>query len=176
MNEGHIIKAIYESEKNSWMKRLPTEKILASITTARNLSVELTKFDSSFSIKSPTLIRRATEEDKHLLLSFIKENFGNGWLETIENAFIQAKIPLFLAEEKGEIIGVSSYDVYLHKKGLYGPMGVLEKSRNNNVGKGLLYTALKDMKDRGYYYAILGEEGPIEYYEKVCNAKLITYI
>jgi hypothetical protein len=32
------------------------------------------------------------------------------------------------------------------------------------------------MKNHGYYYAILGETGPIEYYEKVCEAKLTPYI
>lgn len=52
-------------------------------------------------------------------------------------------------------------------------MGTSRKYRVKGIGKILLHKSLKSMKEIGYEYAIIGQAGPIEFYEKNCNAKLI---
>ncbi|WP_425454571.1 hypothetical protein [Gracilibacillus dipsosauri] len=37
----------------------------------------------------------------------------------------------------------------------------------------LLHYCLKEMKEAGYEYAIIGQAGPIEFYEKACQARVI---
>jgi len=46
-------------------------------------------------------------------------------------------------------------------------------NRTKGIGYELLHHCLKDMKEIGYEYAIIGGAGPIEFYEKACNAVVI---
>ena len=52
-------------------------------------------------------------------------------------------------------------------------MGTASNRRLKSVGKELLFRCLLEMKSIGYEYAVIGQAGPIEFYERVCNAKLI---
>ncbi|WP_052504379.1 GNAT family N-acetyltransferase [Rossellomorea aquimaris] len=114
-------------------------------------------------------------EDENELLMWVEGHFGKPWSKTLLQAFQSSgdSIPIIKAKEKGELIGFAAFDVYKNKKGIYGPMGVLQATRHKGVGKGLLYHALQGMQEKGYMYAVLKEAGPIEFYEKMCNAKLI---
>ncbi|MGM0845357.1 MAG: GNAT family N-acetyltransferase [Bacillota bacterium] len=178
LNEGHIIKAFYQSwseEERQFLKNLPHEKIKAAVTTARDLLVSMNTYSKKESACQQALIERANKEHEATVLRFVEENFGGSWTETVHNGFLQKEIPIFLAWEDTKLIGFSSYDVFRGQKGIYGPMGVLKTERNNKVGSQLLHEALQDMKEKGYAYIVLGEAGPIEYYEKECRATLIPF-
>jgi predicted N-acetyltransferase YhbS len=49
-------------------------------------------------------------------------------------------------------------------------MGVLGHYRKQGIGGALLLTALYDMRNNGYGYAIIGGVGPAEYYKKTVGA------
>ena len=86
---------------------------------------------------------------------------------------LKKSIPIYLAEDCGELIGFACFDVVRGKKGLFGPMGTALSKRIQNIGYSLLHHCLNEMKEIGYEYAVIGEAGPIEFYEKSCNAVLI---
>ena len=50
---------------------------------------------------------------------------------------------------------------------------VLKEFRKNSIGKALLNKCLWDIKLRGDSIAIIKNAGPIEFYEKCCNANII---
>ena len=52
-------------------------------------------------------------------------------------------------------------------------MGIAKQNRVKGVGKQLLHRCLHSMKQDGYEYAIIGQAGPVEFYERCCNARLI---
>lgn len=176
LNEGHVIKAFYQSwtaEEQAFLAGLPHEKIKASVTTARDLIVPMNTYIEKDFKNIEARIERAQGIDEEAVLKFAAENFGEAWTETLRNGFRKNGIPIFLAWMGGKLIGFSSYDVYRNQKGIYGPMGIVKSERKNKVGRALLHEALADMKRKGYAYTVLGEAGPIEYYEKECGAMLI---
>jgi len=55
-------------------------------------------------------------------------------------------------------------------------MGTAILNRTQRIGYMLLHSCLKEMKDIGYEYAVIGEAGPLEFYEKACNAVVIPRV
>ncbi|MGD6850022.1 GNAT family N-acetyltransferase [Rossellomorea aquimaris] len=180
LNEGHIIKAFYahlpeHPQLQKELSSMPHERIIRSVTKARDLTVYLLNKDWRYEVDPEFQICPVQAEDEKELLKWVEEHFGESWSKTLIQAFQSSEefIPIIKAEEKGKFIGFAAFDVYKNKKGIYGPMGVLPHTRHKGVGKGLLYNALHCMQEKGYMYAVLKEAGPIEFYEKECNAKLI---
>ena len=94
-------------------------------------------------------------------------------MTAVENGFTNGNIPIYIAIDGGEIIGFAGYDIVRNKKGLFGPMGTSFTKRIQGIGYTLLHYCLKEMKEIGYEYAVIGQAGPIEFYEKSCNAVVI---
>ncbi|WP_409300140.1 GNAT family N-acetyltransferase [Peribacillus sp. SCS-155] len=104
----------------------------------------------------------------------MEDYFSKGWAETIRNGFLLAEPSIYIALDENEsIVGFAAYDRYKNKKGYFGPMGVTETNRIRGVGHALLHHCLKDMSEIGYEYAIIGGAGPIEFYQKACQAVVI---
>ncbi|MDD1369069.1 GNAT family N-acetyltransferase, partial [Bacillus sp. MHSD17] len=120
-------------------------------------------------------VRKANLSDFEKLASFVEAEFGERWLRSIEYGFRTYKenVPIYIAEQEEGIVGFACYDVVRGKKGLFGPMGTAKQNRVKGVGKQLLHHCLENMKQNGYEYAIIGQAGPIEFYEKNCDARLI---
>ncbi|WP_421378925.1 GNAT family N-acetyltransferase [Bacillus salacetis] len=178
LNEGHVLKAFYQlwsAEEQEFLKGLPHGRIRESVTTARDLLVSMNTYSNKEIPNPGVTIKRAAAGDEQRLVDFAAEHFGEGWTKTLKNGFHQEEIPIFLAWKSEKLIGFSSYDIYLNQKGIYGPMGVIKEERKNRLGSILLHEALSDMKRKGYAYIVLGEAGPIEYYEKECGAMLIPF-
>jgi GNAT superfamily N-acetyltransferase len=154
---------------------IPKKQIIQSVTTARDLTVNLLTNDWNYKEHQSVVIRMVQPNQEEAFLYWVKHQFGERWFETLRGAFESTSsfIPILKAEEKGELVGFAAYDVYMNKKGIFGPMAVIPATRLHGVGKRLLYTALHMMKESGYLYAVLKEAGPIEFYEKTCGAKLI---
>ncbi|MDE7552518.1 GNAT family N-acetyltransferase [Bacillus tropicus] len=173
MNEGHVIYALFRVNpviENAQMQR----DILRIIAVPRDLAVDLKGFGPIYNDLTCT-VRKANASDFEQLASFVEAEFGERWLHSIEYGFRTYKenSPIYIAEKEEVIVGFACYDVVRGKKGLFGPMGIAKQNRVKGVGRQLLHLCLQSMKQEGYEYAIIGQAGPIEFYERTCDARLI---
>ncbi|EOO22588.1 GNAT family N-acetyltransferase [Bacillus cereus] len=173
INEGHVIYALFRVDTfigNAQIKK----DILRIIAEPRDLAVDLKCFVPTYNHLICT-VRKANPSDFEKLASFVNEKFGERWLHSIEYGFRTYKenLPIYIAEQEEVIVGFACYDVVRGKKGLFGPMGTAKQNRVKGVGKELLHRCLHSMKQEGYEYAIIGQAGPIEFYERNCDARLI---
>ncbi len=173
INEGHVIDALFRTD--TFIENAQIQKdILHIIAEPRDLAVDLKCFNPTYNHLICT-VRKANPSDFEQLVSFVNEEFGERWLHSIEFGFRTYKenVPIYIAEQEEAIVGFACYDVVRGKKGLFGPMGTAKQNRVKGVGKELLHRCLHSMKQDGYEYAIIGQAGPIEFYEQNCDARLI---
>ena len=71
----------------------------------------------------------------------------------------------------GQILGFACHDATT--KGFFGPTGVLESARGQGIGEALLMATLKGMREAGYGYAVIGDPGPVAFYQKRLDATAI---
>ena len=176
INEGHLADGIFRStdpKTREILKGLDVEGMHHIVCTARDMVVHLRNYTLPSELNTQTTFRRAQLLDHAALIDFVKTHFGAGWVESIDNGFTYEEIPIFLAFEGENIIGFASFDVTRNRKGIFGPMGTQKTIRSHKVGYTLLHLALNEMNDIGYEYAVLGEAGPLEFYEKACGAVVI---
>ncbi|WP_410990556.1 GNAT family N-acetyltransferase [Bacillus cereus] len=176
VNEGHVMYALFRVDTNigGFIHTQMQEDILRITAAPRDLAVDLNSFKSIYN----TLfchIRRVSPSDFDKLSRFVVDEFGERWLQSVDYGFrtYNEKLPIYIAQQEEVIVGFACYDVVRGKKGLFGPMGIAKQNRVKGVGKELLHHCLYNMKQDGYEYAIIGQAGPIEFYERNCNARLI---
>ena len=117
-------------------------------------------------------IKRAFVGDKERILPFVEENFQKNWVYEVEHALMSDVSKCFLATEDGKILGFACYDS--SAKGFFGPIGVLEERRGENIGRALLIKTLTAMQEYGYGYAIIGWVSEAEqFYRKTVGAEFI---
>lgn len=176
LNEGHLTDAIFKCDDHSTsvlLDGLDVSHILDIMSCPRDMIVPLEDYVFPLIPTSHIDYRQANKDDFVSLKSFVEDEFGNRWLDSIDNGFLQDDIPIFLALDHEQIVGFACYDVVRKKKGLFGPMGTSYSNRLQGVGYSLLHLCLKEMKVKGYEYAVIGQAGPLEFYEKACNAVVI---
>ncbi|VXC44109.1 putative N-acetyltransferase YhbS [Bacillus mycoides] len=174
INEGHVLYALFQVDTviEKVISKNVQKELLSITSESRDLTVDLKRFNPIYNNFN---VRRAVFSDFEKLARFVKDEFGERWLKSLDYGFrtYKEELPIFIAEQEGAIIGFACYDVVRGKKGLFGPMGTAKHNRVNGVGKTLLNHCLYNMKKSGYDYAIIGQAGPIEFYERCCNARLI---
>ncbi|PDY47934.1 GNAT family N-acetyltransferase [Bacillus pseudomycoides] len=177
VNEGHILSVILQQDETiaSLIDEDMKQSILQIVSVPRDMTVNLNSYEIPASMKHAVCnVRRAVQSDLEELLQFVMFEFGERWIDAIHNGFrIYQEMPIYIAVQEKKIIGFACYDVVRGKKGLFGPMGIAKNNRVKGVGTELLHRCLSDMKQIGYEYAIIGQAGPIEFYEHTCDAKLI---
>lgn len=176
INEGLIFNAIFElndSLTTTVTRGLDVNRILEIVSYPRDLIVPLKDYSLPEIRNNGFSVRRAESKDFVPLKNFVYKEYGDGWIISLENGISKGKIPIYIAEKDGEILGFACFDVVRNKKGLFGPMGTSITKRTQGIGNALLHYCLKEMKEIGYEYAIIGEAGPIEFYEKSCKAVII---
>ncbi|WP_246483777.1 GNAT family N-acetyltransferase [Heyndrickxia vini] len=173
LNEGHLLKALITTEvMDSFLTDENKEIILALGTNSRDMITHLGKY--TFPKVDSPLIRRANSKDENNIVNFVDKNFSKEWSQTIRTAFLLDDPSIYIAYDNyKEIIGFAAFDIYKNRKCYFGPMGVTKSYRIKGIGYALLHHCLKDMKEIGYEYAVIGGAGPIEFYEKACNAVVI---
>lgn len=176
VNEGHVMYVLFHVDTNigGFIHTQMQEDILRITAAPRDLAVDLNSFKSIYN----TLfchVRRVSPSDFDKLSRFVVDEFGERWLQSVDYGFrtYNEKLPIYIAQQEEVIVGFACYDVVRGKKGLFGPMGIAKQNRVKGVGKELLHHCLYNMKQDGYEYAIIGQAGPIEFYERNCNARLI---
>ena len=173
LNEGHMLKALIRTNMlEEFVLEEDMKLILKLGTTSRDMVTHLENYN--FPKVNSTNIRKVNRDDKNKLIQFVESHFSQEWSETINSAFLSTTPSVYVAfDDQGELVGFAAFDVYQNKKCYFGPMGVAKSNRVKGIGYSLLHHCLKDMHDIGYEYAIIGGAGPIEFYEKACDAVVI---
>jgi N-acetylglutamate synthase-like GNAT family acetyltransferase len=175
VNEGHLLKALITTNViDSILTNENKEIILTLGTTSRDMITHLGNYTFPDIDINSHMVRKVNHSDLHKLVHFVEHHFSYEWSQTIRDAFLQNEPPIYIAlDHEGDIVGFAAFDVYKNKKCYFGPMGVTVSKRRKGIGYALLHHCLKDMKEIGYEYAVIGGAGPIEFYEKACNAVVI---
>jgi GNAT superfamily N-acetyltransferase len=113
-------------------------------------------------------LRRAIAPEKHAVVSWVRQQFGDAWASECEVSFARLPISCFRAQRGQDVLGFACYDATA--KAFFGPPGVLESERKQGIGTALLLMALQAMAADGYAYAIIGGVGPAEFYAKAAGA------
>lgn len=116
-------------------------------------------------------IKRAMAPDFGKIADFVKNTFSEGWANECLKAMYNNPSTCYIAVRDKNLIGFACYDCTALN--FFGPVGVLETERGNNVGKALTLCCMHAMRNAGYGYAIIGGVGPVNFYEKTCGAKVI---
>ena len=171
LNEGHMLKALIKTgQTEKLLTKEQNSTLLRVATVARDMCLDLAGYT-----KPNTLfrkIRRVRPEDAERVILFINKEFGTRWTGSMKHALSQPYPSIFIAEDQeGEIVGFAAFDI--HEPGYFGPMGVARNNRAQGIGEALLHMCLEGMQKKGYREIIIDNAGPIEFYEKSCNAKVI---
>ena len=121
--------------------------------------------------KENIVFRRPISAEKSIVLDWVEKNFSINWKDEMDIAFSSTPVNCFIAQKNQEILGFACFEC--SAKNFFGPTGVIESERGKNLGKILLVKSLEALKEMGYAYAVIGGVGPIGYYEKTVNAKVI---
>lgn len=128
-------------------------------------------------------IRQPFPSEKRYLVPWVQTNFSEIWAAECAGVLDRDPINCFMAIEKQpipfpdndpynlppeKIIGFACFDAA--KKGVFGPMGVLESYRGHDIGTGLVLACLHAMKEQNYAYAVIWWVGPTEFYAKTVGA------
>ena len=116
-------------------------------------------------------IVRALSPNQYKVMDFIEKEFGRGWASETAAAFSRSPISCYIAVKDHEIVGFGCYDATC--LGYFGPTGVKESLRGLGIGKALLLKCLEGQREVGYGYSIIGDAGPVKFYERFCNASVI---
>ena len=116
-------------------------------------------------------IERALAPNRHKVMEFARENFGEGWASEVSAAFSNNPVTCYIAIREHEVLGFACFDATA--KDYFGPTGVKESERGQGIGLALLLQSLEGLKEMGYGYGIIGGAGPVHVYEKCCGAQVI---
>lgn len=143
-----------------------------SANKGNDMIVNLTELPE-YQLEPSIRIKRAFITDKEEILSFIRDNFNEGWVHETECALLQSPPKCFIATEHGKLLGFACYDA--SAKGFFGPTGVNQAARGRGVGKALLLRTLEAMREYGYDYAVIGWVDDAEpFYRKTVGAEWIA--
>ena len=117
------------------------------------------------------VIHRALAPDRHKVMQFAREHFGEGWASEVSAAFSNQPVSCFIAVRDRQLLGFACHDATA--KDYFGPTGVLEEERGQGIGLALLLQSMEGLREMGYGYAIIGAAGPVGFYEKCCHAQVI---
>lgn len=117
-------------------------------------------------------IKRAFPADKSAILSFIRENFSQGWADEAEHALLLSPPCCLIAVKEKRVVGFACWDATA--KGFFGPIGVQKDQRGGRIGQALLLRSLHAMREAGYAYAVIGWVNSAEtFYRKTVGAEFI---
>lgn len=116
-------------------------------------------------------IRRAMAPDCQRVLDWVRTHSGDCAAGECAVSFAHTPIGCWIATRGSAIVGYACYDATAPD--FFGPTRVLDSEQGHGVGSALLLRCLTAMREYGYGYAIIGSVGPVEFYQKTCNATVI---
>ncbi|WP_066187193.1 MULTISPECIES: GNAT family N-acetyltransferase [Gracilibacillus] len=114
------------------------------------------------------IIRPVLPPERHIVLGWVREHFAENWVSECEVACSTVPTNCFIAINGNELLGFACIDTTF--RNFFGPTGVKEEARGKGIGYRLLVHSLNEMKNKGYAYAIIGDAGPVEFYQKKVGA------
>jgi len=114
------------------------------------------------------VIRRGLPPEAHVVLDWIGRHFSDTWRSEASLALTQQPPSLYVAVRGNVLLGFACFDT--SAKGFFGPTGVDEAERGQGIGEALLITTLRGMREAGYGYAVIGDPGPVAFYQKRLDA------
>ena len=117
------------------------------------------------------IIRRAQPFEISDVRNFVTTNFSVRWADEISVGFARQPISVYIAIIEREIVGFAAYECT--RRAFFGPTGVVDAARGKGIGKALLLASLWGLREMGYVYGIIGNAGPVEFYQKLVDAMII---
>ncbi|GAB2532535.1 GNAT family N-acetyltransferase [Gracilibacillus alcaliphilus] len=114
------------------------------------------------------IIRRVVPPEKHVVLEWVGKHFSEKWVSECDVACSVTPADCFIAVKDKELLGFACIDTTF--RNFFGPTGVKEEERGQGIGQQLLIHSLKEMKNKGYAYAIIGDAGPVGFYRAKVGA------
>ncbi len=114
------------------------------------------------------VVRRAMASEMRHVVSWVQNLFGDGWAAECEVAFAHQPIGCIVALNAGRIAGFACHDAT--GRNFFGPIGIDPACRHKGVGRAVLLATLHAMAQAGYAYAIIGDAGPMTFFEKCVGA------
>ncbi len=114
------------------------------------------------------VVRRGMAFERQVILEWIEAHFFGPWVSEAALALSQQPSTIYVAVKDGQLLGFACYDT--SAKGFFGPTGVDEAARGQGIGEALLIATLKGMREAGYAYAVIGDPGPVAFYQKRLDA------
>jgi GNAT superfamily N-acetyltransferase len=113
-------------------------------------------------------IRRAMASEKIRVVGWVQKVFGDGWAAECDVAFARQPIACMLAIDNGRLVGFACHDSTCLN--FFGPIGIDPAFRRQGIGRFVLLATLDAMAQSGYAYAIIGDAGPRDFFEKCMGA------
>lgn len=120
-------------------------------------------------------LRRPMACEGRKLVDWVERVFSLGWASEIEPGISRVPATVLIAVHTGSMTpaGFCAWDCTA--KGFLGPVGVKEEHRGKGMGRALVVSVLNAMEASGYGYAVIGDAGPGEFFEKACGATVIPH-
>lgn len=131
-----------------------------------NLHVDLTGLPA---VESSS--RRATQDERERVLTFIEREFGRIWRFEAARAFERDLPTIFITEEEGAVTGFAAHDANNRGLGFFGPTGVARAMRGRGLGCALLRDSLADLRRLGHIRAVIPWTDALGFYRKCCGAE-----
>ncbi len=116
-------------------------------------------------------IRTCRPYERHIVADWVGRIFSPKWVSEFKVAMGHQPVGCVIATQAGKPIGFACWDATM--RGFIGPMGVDPAARGLGLGRALLVTALEQMREHGYGYAIIGGVGPADFYASCVGATQI---
>ena len=136
-----------------------------------DLLVNLLKLPTFDDSEQDFSVRRAQPWEITPLRHFVETNFSRSWADEISVGFARQPVSIFVATIDRELVGFAGYECT--RRGYFGPTGVLPTEQGKGIGKALLLASLAALREMGYVYAIIGNAGPVRFYQKTVGAIVI---
>ncbi len=116
-------------------------------------------------------VRRAQPWELTSLRAFVTENFSQSWADEMSVGFARQPISVYVATIERKLVGFAAYECT--RRAFFGPTGVAPEAQGKGIGKALLLASLGSLREMGYVYAIIGNAGPVRFYQKTVGAIII---
>ena len=114
------------------------------------------------------VVRRGNSFERHVILEWIRKHVSEPWVSEAALALSQQPTTIYVAVRDNALLGFACYDT--SAKGFFGPTGVDEAERGKGIGEAQRIATLKGMREAGYAYGVIGDPGPVAFYQKRLDA------
>jgi GNAT superfamily N-acetyltransferase len=117
------------------------------------------------------VVRRALPPEGLVITRWVGEHFNEAWVSECTATMSRQPPTVWVAVRGDKLLGFACYDA--SAKGFFGPTGVDPAQRGQGIGEALMMATLRAMQADGYGYAIIGDAGPVGFYQRRLDVLII---